>query len=211
MNTFLSICATLGFIIVSCNNPQARSTVINLDKKEMRVSDTTDSWGGDVTLSIVKIEKQDASKKILTVVSSYKGKDVGFELVLSSKDGKNGFHKTGLTIKSLGDVSNNFINSLAHIYNIKTDSTLTFIDTFTTTYVDLDEIAGNENKDKGIMTKLFLGNPDVQNDYGEVYLDIYEKAGKIELDEKDIEYRLAVIKAFCQNCQKQKQRKASGD
>ena len=160
----------------------------------MLVSDTSDGWGGDITLSILKSQKQKDSKKILTVISSYKGKDVGFELQLSPQNNNNGFHETGITIHSLGAISDNLLQALAHIYSIKISPTSKFIGTFSTTYANLDEIAGIKTPD--IKTKLFLGNPNNENEYGEVYLNIYENDMNVELKEKDIEYRPAVLKAF---------------
>lgn len=179
---------------MSCNTMPAQTNVVAHEKKEMQVSDTSDGWGGDVTLSILKSQKLENGKKILTVISSYKEKDVGFELQLSPQNKKNGFHETGITIKSLGAISDNLLDALGNIYSIKISPTSKFVGNISTTYVNLDELVGIETPD--IKTKLFLGNPDKENEYGEIYLNIYEKVGTVELKEKDIEYRLAVIKAF---------------
>ena len=172
----------------------AQSNVITREKREMQVSDTSEGWGGDITLSIIKSQIQEDGKKILTIISSYKGKDVGFELQLSPQNNNNGFHEAGITIKSLGMISDNLLDALSRIYSIKIIPTSKFIGNISTTYVNLDEMAGKEAPD--IKTKLFLGNPDKENEYGEIYLNIYENNGTIELMEKDIEYRSAVIKAF---------------
>src|SRR5579863_7345963 len=92
----------LSLIFISCNTIPSQTNVVTHEKKEMQVSDTSDGWGGDITLSILKSQLQEDGKNILTVISSYKGKDVGFELRLSTQNKNNGFHETGITIKSLG-------------------------------------------------------------------------------------------------------------
>jgi hypothetical protein len=184
----------LILLVTSWNNSPAQSNTIKLNEKKMLVSDTSDGWGGDVTLSIVVIQNKEAGKKALTVTSSYNGTNVGFLLQLTPQKNKTGFHETGIEIKSLGKISDNFLHVLASIYKVKINSNLKFIESFNSTYANLDEIAGN--KSQGIMTKLFLGDSNSERDYGEIYLDIYEKEGIVVLAEKDIEYRRAVIKAF---------------
>lgn len=189
----------LGFFAMACDNSSNISKDVILQKKEMIISDTSDSWGGDAKLSIIKIQKQN-NKKIFTVISSFNGADIGFELSTYPVSNKNnGFHSTGITIKSLGGVSDKLLHSLAKIYSVKIDSTIEFIDSINATYVNLDEMAesmGSTEKTKDVDTKLFLGNPDVENDYGELYLDFNEEEGWVELKEKDIEYRPQVIKAL---------------
>jgi hypothetical protein len=127
-------------------------------------------------------------------MSSYKGRDVGFDVQITPQGNENGFHNTGIELKSLGKASDDFLKALASIYNLKVTSDLQFINSFSTTYANLDEIAGKKSQD--IVSKLFLGDPNSEKDYGEVYLNIYEGQGKVEVLEKDIEYRQSVIKAF---------------
>ena len=91
-------------------------------------------------------------------------------------------------------ISDNLLEALGNIYGINMSPASKFIENISTTYVNLDEMAGKETPD--IKTKLFLGNPDKENEYGEIYLNINENDGTVELKEKDIEYRSAVIKAF---------------
>lgn len=196
MKFLLAFAVFLSVAYVSCENSSKKSNTVSYEKKEMLVSDTAEGWGGDVILSIVKIQDEQSGEKILTAVSSYKGKDVGFEIRLTPQKDKNVFHTTGIEIKSLGEISDNFLHVLTTIYQVKDSANMKFIKSISSTYTDLGELAGNKNK--GIKTKLFLGDSNDENDYGEVYLNIYEQERRVELAEKDIEYRAAVIKAFKQ-------------
>jgi hypothetical protein len=50
---------------MSCNIVPGQTNIVEVGKKEMQVSDTSDGWGGDITLSILKSQKLENGKKIL--------------------------------------------------------------------------------------------------------------------------------------------------
>jgi hypothetical protein len=193
------------FLSYSCKNSPTIYENKIFDKKEMIIGDTSEGWGGDIRLSIVQIQQKENGVKILTAISSYKGTDVGFNLEVSPKEKTDSeFQESGLVIKSIGNPSNALLLSLADIYSIKQESKLEFIDSLSTTFVDLNKMATKIGKSenakvepvKDILTKLFLGDSNDEKTYGEIYLNFNEQERWVELKEKDIEYRSAVIKAL---------------
>jgi hypothetical protein len=182
------------FLILGCSKSEEKKDAINYPKSEMVVSDTTDSMGGDLKLSITSINENDSSK-VFKVISSYKGLDVGLNVSVPSEDkkSKSGFG-SGIILSS-NEASDNFLQALKKVYGSKVEGKK-FVKNISVNFVDLDAMAAqlgassNSNSDEK-QYKLFF---EKESDVAEMYLNINEKQGWIELKEKDSEYRDSIIK-----------------
>ncbi|RWY54233.1 hypothetical protein [Mucilaginibacter gilvus] len=199
MKTIKSVAALLGllFFISACHDNSksqlSESTVVNL------LADSVDdeSWGADVRLSIVKIKKLDTSD-VYTLKAIYKNKPVGFAIEVPRVTDKNseGFG-SGIKIKSLGKLSDDFKNAMAELYKQKIDTTKKFIDMTEAAYVDLIQFSksmeSNAKEDPLYfkMMKLFLMSK--EGEEAELYFNIDKERKIVELKEKDEEYRAIVI------------------
>ena len=80
------IISTIALFILfcSCSSQNRKVTNESFTKKELIVSDTSDSWGADITLSITAKSIDKNGNKTLTAISSYKGQDVGLQILILS-------------------------------------------------------------------------------------------------------------------------------
>ena len=162
--------------------------------KEMTISDTTEGWGGDVKLSIVK-SFQIGNRRKLIVASTSKNKIIGFSVSIPDKNGNGGFGKEAIIFTSLNDTSDNFIGQLADIYK-QLMKPAKFKKTISANYVDLDEMAkqlsggSTDIKSSEKKYKLFFEN---EKDNAEIFLNTNLEEGWVELREKDEAYRAAII------------------
>jgi len=158
-----------------------------------------DGFGADVKLSIVQIISS-GEKVTYKAVSSYKGKNIGFEISLPKEDaGDKNYPVNIFTIKSMGDISDSFLSTLTALYKLKAANNKKLIDSLQGDAFDLEKFA--KSLPKGETTnltnrrelKLFFhdNNPD---DDAEIYLVISEKEHWLELKEKDDGYRDLIIK-----------------
>jgi hypothetical protein len=185
---------------ISCNEEQKKNTenkdhsvsVSNL--REMIVEKEDGNWGGDIVLHIERIEKISSEITAYKIISLYKGKPVGFNMTVKQPTKKDMFVNKGITFLALKDTSNNFLNALAEIYEVKSADTI-FKDSITITYADLT--AGTDLSKPGnwaaAQKKLFFETDD---DNPELFLNIDEAAGTISFPEKDKDYRAGIIHAL---------------
>ena len=103
-----------------------------------------------------------------------------------------GFRAT-LTFRSCGSESNRFIESLARRYEVN-DHRGPMLPTVTCTGISLE---GDPRfaRDQDVKLKLFFFEDD-QERYAEAYLNVADLGGRIEFNEKDIEYRPLIISAL---------------
>jgi len=167
---------------------------------EMSIGDQDDEgWGADIRLSIGEIIRSDTSV-VYKVKSLYKMKSIGFDLSLpTAKPQNENALAQILTIKSSGEISDNFLKVLSELYKQEIDSTKRFIKSARIAFIDLNEFSkrqfGKEpvNKSEAKEIKIFFeGN--TSDYYAELYLNINEKEHWLELKEKDESYRDQVIK-----------------
>lgn len=191
MKNFYIYLSCIG-LLFSCSSKE--NTTNNFKKTEMTVSNKSDGWGGDVKLSILtKIETD--SGNVFKVVSTFKGKDLGFDLFMPKENSDGGFGK-GLILSSSGEKSNLFLEKLGEIYEIKGTSNK-FTKSISLSFVDLEAMvkqlgassSSEQSSEKGY--KLFFEN---EKENAELFLNINEQEGWVELAEKDSEYRNAVLR-----------------
>ena len=200
LKSFVTI---LTLIFLSCNNSNNAkndTTTSSIQPEESDVFPVQElivdngeeqGWGGDVRLSITRMENTAASI-IYTAKSRYKDQNVGLTVEVSK------MNRSVLTIKGTGDNSNNLLNTLSKLYNLGPDSNRNFVDEIRVSYIDLREYAKDQfgNVDTSgwiapIEYKLFFkGKTD---EYAELYLNLNETEHWLELREKDPEYRPLII------------------
>jgi hypothetical protein len=198
----------LALFLFSCNNSdKAPGSTTDSQKentdtypiKELIVDNGEDEgWGADIRLSIVSFAETDSSK-LYTAISTYQGKKLGFLVSIpKKKEGDKGF-ASGISLKSIGTESDNLLQTLANLYNLKADSTMKFTNSISVTYVNLDEFAkslgaqdGGDYKTQNQYKIFYEGSG--EDEYAELYLNISPTEHWIELREKDEEYRPIIIK-----------------
>ncbi len=185
-------------MISSCTSTQNKDEKI-LDGTpailpEMRVGTSPDGWGGDIILHIQKTEKLSSEMTRYKILSDYKGTPVGFDLIIKQPAKRSGFVPNGITFRSIGDTSNNFLKTLAGVYDLKWNN-LVFTDSLAVTYTDLT-VGVDLNKPGNWIAaqmKLFF---ETEEDTYELYLDISEKDNTVSFSEKDVEYRNCIVEAL---------------
>jgi hypothetical protein len=188
---------SLAVFLFACSTKKEK---VVFEKRVMTVSNPTDGWGGDVKLSISSILPTDTGK-VISVLATFNGKDVGFNIIIPTENKKSdsGFG-SGLILASTGTTSDNFLTALNEIYKSK-KTDVKFNKNISLNFVDLDAMAskltGASNSDSEQKKyKLFFEN-DKEN--AELYLNIDEKGGWVELNEKDSEYRIAIMNFLSQS------------
>ncbi|MEO6981256.1 MAG: hypothetical protein ABI113_22875 [Mucilaginibacter sp.] len=195
------VVSVLSFTASSClssHNNGGQNTA-NFPVKPLIIFDNKeDGWGGDIRLSIVNINESDSST-LYKAVSDYKGKKLGLLIFIpKAKESSNGFGK-GIILKSMGEESDNLLNTLAELYKQHIDPNSKFISSVSVGYVDLSEFAKSltgKTDDASSATgeyKLFFEN---KGDEAELFLNINPNDKWVDLREKDEEYRPSVIKAL---------------
>jgi len=191
--------------ITSCTNDSSTSTKtstdtaasISLPPKPLVISTAEDEgWGGDLKLSITEIKENDTAN-IYKVVSTYEGNNLGLQVSIPKIKEKNKGFASGLTLSSIGKESDNLLATLALVYKQKMDSSIQFTNSISLNYVNLSEfgksLGAQESKSNNSVAeyKLFFQGDE---DYAELYLNVNPEEHWIELNEKDEEYRPAIIK-----------------
>jgi hypothetical protein len=198
----------LAILSISCNNStQSEGSIVDTKSeplpattfpvKELYIETSEEEgWGADLRLSIVSIIQTDTTNEY-TALSTYQGKKIGLLVsVHKPKEGGSGFGN-GFTLKRTGEESDFLLATLARLYKQKADTSLKFINSISTNYVDLGEYAKTLNAKEGgnystpAEYKIFFEGND---DYAEMYVNINPDEHWIELKEKDEEYRPLIIK-----------------
>lgn len=171
---------------IGCNTkPKNRNKI---DTLQTIIIDKQTDWGGNFKLHIQNKSIKDSSY-IYKVCSVDKGLPVGFELEIPIKINKFG---DGVTFRSLGDTSDNFLKTLYSIYRLNLQSNLKFTNTTSCKYAGLNDLTfkgdGQKRLESVNYLKVFFGN-DGENEYAELYLNIDEINKTVEFEEKDFDYR----------------------
>ena len=128
----------------------------------------------------------------------YKGKTVGFGLLLSATKKLFQPLKIGVGINSLGEESDNFLKALAELYGetIPEQSKMK-------KYVPADFFILSNVEDKKecfdnmkVNVKMFFGNTDENDHYCECFLNVDLPSKTVTFCEKDEEYRENIIRCF---------------
>ena len=157
------------------------------------LTEEEEGWGADVRLSIVKVIHQDSVTQY-KILSTYNGKEIGFEIIIPAKLSIKG----ALEFRSTGQNSDEFLHVLSKLYNVKSDSLKYFTKSCKLTGIDLNEFANDKLGAKisiiaGLKEMKLFYEPANENDYAELYLNINENEQWVEVKEKDEEYRKAVL------------------
>ena len=161
------------------------------------VDNGDDTGWGDFGLSIVSVSESDSTTTYKLLSTWENGRNVGLQIEVPKKDGEKGFGHS-LKFKSIGSASDNLISFMAKEYEQKLDSPSNFVPEISLDYVNMDTFgktlgAKPENDATLHQYKLFFQGPN-QNDYAELYLNINDSAKRIDIKEKDQEYRPLLIK-----------------
>ena len=200
--TTLIIMGLLSFLF-GCNNKEQKSTSTNMKLEEINSRfDPEEGWS-DIFLKITEDTKTDTSH-IYVAKGLYKNRTVGLQIEINSKigagivngeiDGKVGFVKNAVHLKSLGKESDELVKALSELYKYPTNKGFTK-QTISTTAFSLNEKAVDLEKKDYYKLKLFFSEED-ENLYSEIFLNINTKKEEIEIHEKDEEYREPIIKVW---------------
>lgn len=173
-------------IVIGCNmnsKKQQKDEVL-----QPIVIDKEKDWGGNFTLHIQDKQTKDSSY-IYKIYAIDKGVPVGFELQVPMKIDKFG---EGIIFRSLGDISDNFLNSLYDIYGLIPQDNLQFAKSVSFNYAGLNDLPFKGDGQKRLKSvnyiKVFFEGHG-EDEYAELYLNIDEANKTLELEEKDFEYR----------------------
>lgn len=185
------------------SSPATNDTTV-LEEITARI-DPQEGWN-DIFLKIVKDQKTDSSH-IYTVKGLYKKQTVGLQIEVNSNigagilDGKpdvnSGTARQSVHIRSSGAESDAFVKALAELYGQPTVKAFRQ-QPLSVTVFSLNETPVNLDKSGYYKLKLFLEEYD-ENLYSEVFLNINTEQKEIEINEKDWEYRRAIVELLSNN------------
>lgn len=177
-----------------------------MPQKEMNhlqniIVDKKTDWGGNFKLHIQSKVAKDTSY-VYKVCASDSGTPIGFELEVPVRINKFG---AGVIFRSLGDTSDNFLQSLFSIYGLKPQGIVKFIYHTSCNYASLNDLTFKGDGQKRLKTvnylKVFFEGTK-ENEYAELYVNIDETNKMIEFEEKDFEYRPYVAYFLISNVRK---------
>jgi hypothetical protein len=210
-NIYHTFCQTLNFmkklfhcffavvLFSACNDTGTTQSIYPASGSSLPSLKVVDqNWGGDFTINIAQTQRLSNEKTLYTLLSRYGDKPVGFYLIFRKPEGKGMFVSNGVTLKPMGDTSNNFLAVLAQIYRVR-DSNRAFADSVVATYAKLDDMADTKTAGNwsAAQTKLFFGDGSA-----ELYMNIDQNAGTISFPEKDSANRADLIDAFSKSIKK---------
>jgi hypothetical protein len=180
----------------------AKSGTESLSAKEVVIDkDEEEGWGADLKISIARVLREDSTRTYF-VNGLDKGQHIGFQIILPTNPAENTDNLAQLmTIKSIGEPSDNFLHFLQSLYNEKVNLNSKFVSSKRVAFIDLNEFAKHQlgqqvdTSPTLILMKIFFES-DNQDDYAELYINISEEQKWIEIKEKDEEYRKQVLKGL---------------
>jgi len=155
-------------------------------------------WGADFGLSIVAVSQNDSSTTY-KAISSWEGQNLGVSVTIPIKENKSGFGRS-IEIKGIGSESDHLLRFMAKIYGQKLDSSYQFKKVVSVDFVNLgtfaQSVAGkSDTASASKQYKLFFT---LKDDVAELYLNIDDQQKRLEIEEKDPDYRAPVIKSLRQ-------------
>lgn len=140
----------------------------------------------DLTFQIISSESKGDIQNFI-IKGKYKESTVGLKVSVNTTKEK-GFIMDGVHVSSVGEESNNFIKALSELYDEDNINVQMKDEVIFTNYV-LEKTRTSRKY------KLFFDNGK-ENEYAEIYLNINLNDNLIEINEKDLEYRKPILKAF---------------
>ncbi|MGG1515457.1 hypothetical protein ABE504_08585 [Paenibacillus oryzisoli] len=141
----------------------------------------------DLTFQIISQDKHDSTHAYV-VKGKYNDETVGFKVVINTAKG-NGFTKNGVHLMRIGEESDRFVKALSELYTGSNANKMK-------NEVVLTEFV-LESTSTSKKYKLFFDNGQ-ESEYAEIYLNLDLKENKLELNEKDMEYREPILKGLTQ-------------
>lgn len=202
MYQYTLIAILIPVIIIAAYNNRKKygnTNERNTSRDSSLVIKANDGWH-DFVLKIVDT-KESSEAVTYTAKAMQNGSQVGLAVSLpKGKLSKNGMGK-GLILTRTGPESDRLIELMAYLYKVEHPGHLRFRESVSVEYGNLDVFAAHNNgtpPPSDLTTgkhKLFF-NPDSDEEYAELYLNIDREQGTIEIAEKDEEYRPQVIAAL---------------
>ncbi len=178
----------------------------NKDNDLIEINSRVQDEFQDIVLSVVESELKNTEDYELIVKGKYNGQTVGLKIKIKDKlkaglanGGMDGFDTTavalnGVSFHSIGEESDNLIKILSKLYEYPSSKP------FTKNEISFDMFSLNgEQADlsKGYFKfKLFFDPYDSLGLYSELFLNVNLPKNEVEINEKDFEYREAIVKAF---------------
>jgi hypothetical protein len=194
-------------LITGCNNqptknPQSVTKISNSKTNLPEITSELEEGGFiDLVFRIQEYQTDKDNSQRLRVAGQYKGRVVGFEVILRStwegeKAGKENpveMHLGKVSYCSVGAESDAFLEILADLYDIKqTPKPMAKETLFTGVSLEGDP----SNMAGGVVKIKLFYEKDGEDDYAEFYTNIDLNNHKLEMCEKDPEYRKQIIRAL---------------
>jgi|JI8StandDraft_2_1071088.scaffolds.fasta_scaffold88777_2 hypothetical protein len=159
--------------------------------------DSSEGWF-DVSLSVVEISEI-KNGTLMNAISLQGGQEIGLEVFIPNTPTDEKGFGNGIMLKSTGDQSDRLLQLLSKLYLNNSENKIQFRDSIVVPYVDLnkfsEKVAGGSLQDSSTVKKyklFFEGQK--EDEYSEIYLNFNVADKRIELNEKDEEYRPILIK-----------------
>lgn len=164
--------------------------------------DSSEGWA-DIRLS-VEAMSESKSGILMNATSLYEGQELGLEVFIPNTPTDEKGFGNGIILKSTGDKSDRLLQLLSKVYLQNNSDLKQFRDSISVAYVDLDKfaesVAGASPQDSSYIKKYKLFFEGAKEDeYAEIFLNYNMLEKRIELNEKDEEYRPILIKFLSKN------------
>ncbi|MDR2147081.1 MAG: hypothetical protein LBE91_11540 [Tannerella sp.] len=165
-------------------------TFDNIKLKEIvdTIDEDEEDIGIEVILQMTNLTRT-KNTHVFEISGMYKNKLVGIQIEILSKI-QAGFIKNGVKIKSLGTISDNFVEALSDLFKIPVSKCIMTKEMNLTIY-SLNSKKVNLNRKEICSLKLFF---EKEYRYAELYLGINTYTNEIAFREKDLEYRDVLLK-----------------
>ncbi len=160
----------------------------------------------DLSLKIVE-EYEKGNKYEYVVKGKFENNIVGLKIIIPNNipagiiNGEieaKSFLKNGITILSIGNESDNFLNALSKIYHSQAKSKFSTKPIIATVF-PLNQMKADLSQPEYYKFKVFFNDEGDENEYAEIFINLNLTNKFIEFNEKDNEYRTNIIKALEEN------------
>ena len=163
---------------------------------------TKDGWY-DIDLTITSMNVADNGYVTVVAKGLFRGKLVGLKIsfspnlkpgLLNGEVDKSAFIKSGIIYSSIGSESDELLKAIATLYSVEL-SKPNFSNSVATTAFALEQHLFNLEKNN-VKFKVFFNDQGDEREYAELFTNIDIPKNRLELHEKDPEYRNNVVKAL---------------
>lgn len=168
---------------------------------------TDEDWF-DLNLTITSIE-EDSEYLVVIGKGLFRGKLVGLKVAFSkglkpglvgSEIDKNVFIRKGIIFSTIGSESDELLRAISTLYQVKIETPI-FAPCVETTAFALEEKQFDFKKDY-VRFKVFFNDQAGEDEYAELFTNIDLENRRLELHEKDSDYRNNVVHAFTGNLER---------